>query len=157
MTTIQIHLDGKPVTKLQGARSVADVNGESVVIGVPNADGWIQDNITVYKAHRAYGGIQPPELGCMSFHASTPAEMRQQAQMITLAAEIAELAEMIAAESVAEFTSDSRLTPARCQAPAEHGPSVAGAIVDCDIAAHHQPEPAPEPVDALRPAREQKA
>lgn len=137
---IEIHLDGKPVTKLQAARAVAIVGGEHVDIGEPDAAGWIQDGIAL-GARSALGEIRRPELGCGSFRADNPAEMRQQAEMITLAAEIAELAEMIAAEQVVEFTSDSRLTPARCQKPGEHGPNLVGAVVDCDIAAHHESAP----------------
>ena len=95
---IEIHLGGKPVTKLQAARAVAAVNGESVCIGEPNPDGWIRDYITVYARHPAFGEVQPPKLSCMSFSADTVAGMQQQAQMITLAAEICELAEMLAAE-----------------------------------------------------------
>lgn len=98
---IEIHLDGKPVTKLQAARAVAIVGGEHVDIGKPDAAGWIQDGIAL-GARSALGEIRRPELGCGSFRADNPAEMRQQAEMITLAAEIADLAEMIAAEQEAD-------------------------------------------------------
>jgi hypothetical protein len=99
---IEIHLDGKPVTKLEAARALCQTgSGQQVRIGVPGAGGRIRDDITVRARRWAYGTIQRPELGCMSFHADTLAEMRLQAQMITLAAEVAELAEMLAAEQAA--------------------------------------------------------
>jgi hypothetical protein len=40
-----------------------------------------------------------------------------------------------------EFTSDSRLTSARCHQPGEHHANLAGAVVDCDRPEHHQPAP----------------
>ena len=142
---IEIHLDGKPVTKLQAARALNQVDsGNHVRIGERNNRGWVDEDVYLRARHSAYGDVQPPVLGCTSFHADTLAEMRQQAEMIAIAAEIRELADMLAAEQVAEFTSDSRLTPARCEKPGEHGRNLAGAVVDCDIAAHHEPAPSPE-------------
>jgi hypothetical protein len=38
-----------------------------------------------------------------------------------------------------EFTSDSRLTSARCHQPGEHSRNLAGAVVDCDRPEHHEP------------------
>lgn len=108
---IEIHLDGKPVTRLQAARALAEVgSGQQVRIGEPKDKGWIADDITVYGRRYAYGANQPPELGCMSFHAKDPAEMRQQAEMIMIAAEVAELAAEIGAEMDASAAAE----------PAEH-------------------------------------
>jgi hypothetical protein len=94
---IEIHLDGKPVTKLQAARAVNVTGGQHVYIGEPDENGRIRDGIAL-GARSAYGAIRRPELGCGSFRADTPEEMRQQAQMILLAAEVAELAMMLAGE-----------------------------------------------------------
>lgn len=136
---IEIHLDGKPVTKLEAARAVAVVGGEHVDIGEPDAAGWIQDGIAL-GARSALGEIRRPELGCGSFRADDPAEMRQQAEMITLAAEIAELAQMIAAEQVVEFTSDSRMDViAPCLKPEAHACVPDGKRVECDRLEHHKP------------------
>jgi len=99
MAGIEIHLDGKPVSKLQAAQSVATPLGGSVVIGVPNADGWIRDCVTVYASHPAYGSVAPPHLSCSSFNSDVPAEIRQRIEMMTIAAEIIELAAMIADEA----------------------------------------------------------
>jgi len=138
---IEIHLDGKPVSKLQAARAVAEVGGRSVVVGEPREDGWIKDYVSVYARHKAFGEIQRPALNCASFQADTLSEMRQQAQMIMLAAEIAELAEMLAAEQVTEFRTSSTGVMARCHRPGNHGPALEGATLDCDVAEHHEPAP----------------
>jgi hypothetical protein len=198
---IEIHLDGKPVTKLQAARAVALVNGQSVDVGEPNASGWIEHGITVYHRHRTLDGDQPAQVHWASYTGVSAADARMFAEMITLGAEVAELAEMIAAEQVVEFTSDSRMDViAPCLKPGEHAYVPDGKRVQCDRLEHHKPglvgslvedahddSPVPvtgkvirqvdeetvevlwgdlkfwpnpghgsrEPIDALRPAREQ--
>jgi hypothetical protein len=102
MARIETHLGGQPVTKLQAARSVAALGGESVVIGVPNEAGWIRDYVTVYARHWGADGPYPANLSCSSFNSDDPAETRQRLEMITIAAEIIELAAMIAAEADGE-------------------------------------------------------
>ena len=97
---IEIHLDGKPVTKLQAARACAEIGSEPVFIGEENAEGVIEDAVLVSARYRMRGEIQRPEIGCGQFCVDTPEEARQQARVLLLAAEIAELAEMIAAEQV---------------------------------------------------------
>lgn len=139
---IEIHLDGKPVTKLQAARAVSIVGGEYVSVGYQVA-GVSQgaDDVTVHPRQRAYGEVRRPQVSWSSIGPVCAEAARAFAEAIAAGAEIAELAEMIAAEQVVEFTSDSRLTPARCQKPGEHGPNLVGAVVDCDIAAHHESAP----------------
>ena len=97
MTPIRIHLDGKPVTKLQAAQAVSVVGARGVRIGFPAEDGDLLDYIDLYGRSRAYGEIQPP-LGRSSSFGADASRMRQRAEMLILAAEIAELAEMLAAE-----------------------------------------------------------
>jgi hypothetical protein len=103
---IEIHLDGKPVTKLQAARAVALVNGQSVDVGEPNASGWIEHGITVYHRHRTLDGDQPAQVHWASYTGVSAADARMFAEMITLGAEVAELAEMIAAEQDATEPTD---------------------------------------------------
>jgi hypothetical protein len=138
---IEIHLDGKPVTKLQAARAAATLEGPSIWIGEPDGSGWMPQYISVYARHRASDTIQRPALDCHHFIADTVAEMRQQAAAVTLAAEICEWAEMIAAEQVTEFRTSSTGVTARCRQPGDHGPALEGATLDCDVAAHHEPRP----------------
>lgn len=125
---IEIHLDGKPVTKLQAARALNRVgSGNHVCICEPGARDW--DRVVLRGRYHAYGEVQPPELSCMSFSAGTPAGMRLQAQMITLAAEIAELAEMIVAEQDGRDEADDDLT-GKCAGHGGEGPSGPG-CPDC--------------------------
>lgn len=98
MTEIQIQVDGKPVNKLQAARAAAALDGPSIWIGEPDGSGWMPQYISVYARHRAFDTIQRAALDCHHFIADTVAEMRQQAAAVTLAAEICDWAEMIAAE-----------------------------------------------------------
>ncbi len=141
MTEIQIQVDGKPVNKLQAARAAATLGGPSIWIGEPDGSGWMPQYISVYARHRAFGTIQRAALDCHHFIADTVAEMRQQAAAVTLAAEICEWAEMIAAEQVTEFRTSSTGVTARCRQPGDHGPALEGATLDCDVAAHHEPRP----------------
>ena len=95
---IEIHLDGKPVSKLEAARSVARPDGHSVDIGEPSARGWIEDGIAVYHRNRTLGGIEPAQVRWASYTGVSAADARMFAEAITIGAEIAELAEMLAAE-----------------------------------------------------------
>jgi hypothetical protein len=143
--SIEIHLDGKPVTKLQAARSVANLDEDyeyhGVSVGEPNEDGWISSHeITVHGRHRAYGSMHPAEVSWPSIGSVPAAEARAFTEALALGTEIAELAEMIAAEQVTEFTTSSTGAPAApCQRPGEHSPQLAGSVIDCDVAEHHGP------------------
>jgi hypothetical protein len=198
---IEIHLDGKPVTKLQAARALAPVGTRRVVIGELDDDGQVgRGSVAVRARHQAYGLTFSPEVSWPS-GAEAPCGARTFMAMIALGAEVAELAEMIAAEQVVEFTSDSRMDViAPCLKPGEHAYVPDGKRVQCDRLEHHKPglvgslvedahddSPVPvtgkvirqvdeetvevlwgdlkfwpnpghgsrEPIDALRPAREQ--
>jgi hypothetical protein len=97
---IEIHIDGKTVTKLQAARAVANLDGEPryVDIGEAGEDGLIRHEVTVHPREHAYGSMQPAEVGWPSIGSVPAAAARVFAESLTLGAEIAELAEMIAAE-----------------------------------------------------------
>jgi hypothetical protein len=96
---IEIHVDGKPVTKLEAARALAEVMGRSVTIGEPNAEGWINGTyITVYARTPRYGRIDPPEVSWPSTGSQGAEGTREFAGMLLLGAELAELAMMLAAE-----------------------------------------------------------
>jgi hypothetical protein len=96
---IEIRINGsQSVTKLEAARALNEVDsGVHVCIGEPNDRGRVEEDIYLRARHHAYGEVQPPGLGCMSFHAETAGEMRRQAEAIALAAEIRDLADMLAA------------------------------------------------------------
>ena len=160
---IEIHLDGKHVTKLQAARAVAVANGQSVEIGEPDASGWIRHGITVYPRRPDLDGVQPPQVHWASYTGVSAAGAR----VFALGAEVAELAMMIAAE----------------QDEAERPGSLVGTIVadacddsDCPVTGkvigqvdeetvevlwgdlQFFPNPGPgsvEAIDALRPVRQQ--
>ncbi len=137
---IETHLDGKPVTRLQAARALAVVDGQSVEIGEPNASGWIEHGITVYPRRSRLDGIEPAQVHWSSYAGVSAADARMFSAMIALGAEVAELAEMIAAEQVTEFTTSSQGAPsAPCTQPEQHHPNLAGAAVGCDVAGHHGP------------------
>lgn len=145
---IEIHLHGKPgaVTKLQAAREAANL-GDSfeyhgVRIGEPSKDGWIESGYVEVRGRRyAYGEMQPTEISWGAWGEVSIADARQQAEQIALAVQVAELAEMIAAEQVTEFTTSSLggVPAAPCLVPERHSRQLAGASVDCDVAGHHGP------------------
>lgn len=99
MTGIEIQIDGNVVTKLQAARALNQVDsGTHVAIGEINDRGWVNEDVLLRARCHAYGEVQPPELSCMSFSTGTVEEMRQQAEAISIAAEIRQLADMLYAE-----------------------------------------------------------
>lgn len=98
---IEIHLDGKPVTKLEAARAVSIVGARGVRIGFPGEDGTLEDSVDLYGRRHAYGEIEPP-LGSSSSFGADAGRMRRRAQVLLLGAEIAELAMMLAAEQDAQ-------------------------------------------------------
>ena len=92
---IEIHLNGKPVTKLQAAREVAnlacDYEYHRVDIGEPDENGWVnRGSVTVSGRRHAYGEMQPPEINWSAWGAVSAADARLQAEQIALAVEIAE-------------------------------------------------------------------
>jgi hypothetical protein len=100
--SIEIHLDGKPVTKLQAARAVANLDGEGwrVDIGQPAEDGRISARaVTVYAACCREQGHRLAEVSWPSAGCLPAADARAIAEAITLGAEISELAEMIAEQA----------------------------------------------------------
>jgi len=99
---IEIHLDGRPVKKLEAARAAANLGRAyetpDIRVVVPGEDGWISGGyITVHARHHAYGDMQPPSVSCPSAGRDA-AGARTFAEMLALGAEIAELAAMLAAE-----------------------------------------------------------
>jgi hypothetical protein len=99
---IEIHLDGKPVTKLQAARALAPVGTRRVVIGELDDDGQVgRGSVAVRARHQAYGLTFSPEVSWPS-GAEAPCGARTFMALIALGAEVAELAEMIVAEQEAD-------------------------------------------------------
>lgn len=76
--------------------------------------------------------------GALKFGEGATLFFDRPAQIDKVIAELVALRAEMTGEAVVEFTSDSRLTSARCLQPGEHGPNLAGAVIDCDIAAHHE-------------------
>ncbi len=97
---IEIHLDGKPVTKLQAARALAARNGMSVNIGIPAGEARVigVPDIRLFSTVR---GEFRQSASWPSGGAESGAGMRFYAGMFALAAEVAELAEMFATEQEA--------------------------------------------------------
>lgn len=101
MTAIGIHLDGKPVTKLQAARELAQVGGRSLGVSYLVAGVVTDGGITVHARHVARGEVRPPEV---TWYAATGRDRisaeaaRAFGEAVAVAAEVAELAEMLAAE-----------------------------------------------------------
>lgn len=131
--SIEIHLDGKPVTKLQAARALSVIDGRRLVhIGEPDEDGEIiRGRVTVYARHHAFEVLQAASVSWLAFGAVTAEDTREFLRVVALGAEIAELAEMLAAEAEA----DDDLPKAYvhpCTDEMTHQPCGRPELCDCD-------------------------
>lgn len=96
MSWIEIRLDGKPIDKIVAARALSKVNGAPVRVCELGEDGSVARDVDVYAKHRAFGGLCGPEVNWSAIGSVSAAEARRYAEMISLAAELAEMAGMIA-------------------------------------------------------------
>jgi hypothetical protein len=164
---IEIHLDGKPVTKLQAARALAARSGLAVYIGIPVGEGRViaVPDVSVYSTVR---GEYKQLAEWPSGQAESAAGMRVYAGMFTLAAEVAELAEMIAAEQDAAGTAPASLVGRLVEDAFDDSPCPMTGLVVSEVGedqvevlwgdrqyAENPGAGSVEPIDALRPAREQ--
>lgn len=135
---IEIHLDGKPVTPMEAARALNVTGGPHALVRTEREDG---PQAKVYAAFCGSRGVlRPPWLSCPAFTADSADGARAAAHVISTAADLITLAELLAAEQVTEFTTSSQgASSAPCTQPEQHHPNLSGAAVDCDVAGHHGP------------------
>lgn len=100
LTTIITSEGSRPCTRTQAARELARQDSARVEITFTDTDGDTHNFVTVHGRHRAYGEMQPAHVSWASTCAQFGAEdTRKFAEAITVAAEIASLADEIAAEA----------------------------------------------------------
>lgn len=92
-----------------------------------------------YPASEAHGAFGILAFGYNAGDAGADIHLHQPAEIDEVIAALTALRAEMTGDAAVEFTSDSRLAPARCQQPGEHGPALAGAVVDCDRPEHHEP------------------
>ncbi len=95
MNRIEIRLDGKPVSKVTAAAALSEVGGPPVRICELDADGSIAHDVEVYARHQAFGETCSPEVNWSAPGSVSAARARQYAKLISLAAELAEMADRI--------------------------------------------------------------
>lgn len=98
-TRIAIYVNGHEAGKIEAARSLAATPGEGQMVTVYEltADDKIADRIEVYPRHMAFGGVAGAQVNWGGIGSVGAAKARRYAGMITLAAELIELSDEIAA------------------------------------------------------------
>jgi hypothetical protein len=133
--SIEIHLDGKPVTKLQAARALSIPDSLPARVGEPDEDGYVNHGfVSVWARHHVDGELLPSEVSWPSYGSVSAADARTFAGQVALGAEIAELAEMLAAEQDAGEAAPPKWYVGPCIGEAPH--RACGSPEACDCACH---------------------